>query len=60
MDAYCVKCKKKRAIENAEPTVLKNGRAAMTGTCSVCGTKVVKFGGGSSSGGKLGEYCKPA
>lgn len=59
MDAYCVKCKKKQSIENAEPTVLKNGRLAMQGTCSECGTKVVKFGAGSS-GGKLGDYCKPA
>ena len=59
MEAYCVKCRKKRTIDSAEPVVLKNGRLAMKGTCSVCGSKVVKFSGGSS-GGKLGEYCKPA
>jgi hypothetical protein len=59
MEAYCVKCKKKQTIDNPEPVVLKNGRMAMQGTCSVCATKVTKFGAGSS-GGKMGGYCKPA
>ena len=43
MDAYCVKCKAKREIKNAEQVVLKNGRSATKGTCPVCGTKVFTF-----------------
>jgi hypothetical protein len=58
MEAYCVKCKKKQSIDNAEPVVLKNGRAAMQGTCSVCGTKVTRFGA-ETTGTPLGTYCKP-
>jgi hypothetical protein len=43
MQAYCVKCKEKRDIKNPEEVVLKNGRPATKGTCSVCGTKVFTF-----------------
>lgn len=44
MEAYCVKCKVKRDIENAEPTFTKTGVAATTGTCGVCGTKLFRMG----------------
>ena len=43
MEAYCMKCRKKREIVNAEQIVMKNGRAATKGECSVCGTKVFKI-----------------
>jgi hypothetical protein len=43
MQAYCVKCKTKREIQNAEKVVMKNGRNAMRGTCPVCGTKLYTF-----------------
>jgi len=43
VEAYCVKCKAKREIKNAEKVVLKNGRSATKGTCPVCGTKVFTF-----------------
>ena len=43
MEAYCVKCKAKRPIRDAQEVVLKNGRPALKGTCTVCGTKVMKF-----------------
>ena len=43
MDADCFKCKTKREIRNAVQTKLKNGRQAMQGTCSVCGTKVFRM-----------------
>lgn len=42
-EVYCVKCKKKQMAKNLTHTVLKNGRDAMKGECSVCGTKVMKF-----------------
>jgi len=42
---YCVKCKKKVSVD-ATPVTLKNGRRAVTGKCSTCGTKVFKMVGG--------------
>jgi hypothetical protein len=44
MEAYCVKCKAKREIKDPVETTMKNGKPAVTGTCSVCGTKVFKIG----------------
>ena len=41
--AYCVKCKDKRDVSEPEQVVLKNGRTAIRGVCSVCGTKIFKF-----------------
>jgi hypothetical protein len=43
-EAYCVKCRTKRKIENPEETTMKNGRAAIKGTCSVCLCKVFRIG----------------
>lgn len=38
---------------NGEKAVtMKNGRNALTGTCSVCGTKMFKIGGGSGGAAK--------
>lgn len=44
MEAYCVKCKAKREIKDAQPVTMKNGKPATSGSCSVCGTKVFKIG----------------
>jgi RNase P subunit RPR2 len=41
---YCVKCKKSREIKNPKQVKLKNGRPAVSGTCSTCGTKMFKIG----------------
>lgn len=41
--AYCVKCKRKVAIGEAEEVTTKNGRKALKGRCSVCGTTVMRF-----------------
>jgi hypothetical protein len=46
---YCVKCKAKREMKGERQITMKNGRPATTGTCTVCGTKMFKIGGG---GGK--------
>jgi predicted RNA-binding Zn-ribbon protein involved in translation (DUF1610 family) len=43
MEAYCVKCRKKREISNPKDVVLKNKRPAVKGTCPVCGTKIMRF-----------------
>jgi RNase P subunit RPR2 len=44
MQAYCFKCRAKREIKNPQNVTLKNGRPAVRGTCSVCGTKVFRIG----------------
>lgn len=35
---YCVKCKAKRDMKDAQEVTMKNGRKAVKGVCSVCGT----------------------
>ncbi len=42
--AYCFKCRTKRDIKSASNVTLKNGRAAIRGSCPVCGTKVFRIG----------------
>lgn len=41
--AYCVKCKQKREMKDAEQVTMKNGRPAMRGKCTVCGTGMYKI-----------------
>ena len=43
MEAYCVKCKSKREMENAAKVTMKNGRAAMKGKCPKCGTGMFRI-----------------
>ncbi len=45
VQAYCVKCKAKVDVKDAEKITMKNGRPATKGTCPNCGTKVFKIGG---------------
>lgn len=40
---YCVKCKAKQEMANAQEVTMKNGRRAMKGTCPVCGTGMYKI-----------------
>mgnify|MGYP000911025742 CR=1 FL=1 len=42
-EAYCVKCKAKREMNNAQEVKMKNGRRAMKGVCPVCGTGMYKI-----------------
>ena len=42
--AYCVKCKTKREIKEPIETVMKNGRSAVKGKCSVCSCNVFRIG----------------
>lgn len=39
-----MKCKGKTEANDVASVVLKNGRDAQQGVCSVCGTKVVRMG----------------
>ncbi len=41
--AYCVKCKTKKEMQNTEQTTMKNGRKAVKGTCPTCGTGMYKI-----------------
>ncbi len=40
---YCVKCKKKSTMADAKNVTMKNGRSAMKGKCSKCGTGMYKI-----------------
>jgi len=40
---YCVKCKAQRKMVKAQKVTMKNGRPAMKGVCSVCGTGMYKI-----------------
>ena len=44
MQAYCLKCRSKREMQNAKGVTLKNGRPATQGTCPTCGTKMYRIG----------------
>ena len=45
MEGYCLKCREKREMRDPKEVTLKNERAAMQGTCAVCGTKITVMGG---------------
>ena len=42
-EAYCVKCKAKREVNNGSEVTMKNGRRALKGTCPECGTGMFKI-----------------
>jgi pimeloyl-ACP methyl ester carboxylesterase len=44
VEAYCVKCKTKREMQDIQQVTMKNGRPALQGTCLVCGTKLHRIG----------------
>ncbi|MGV8025074.1 MAG: type I DNA topoisomerase [Anaerolineaceae bacterium] len=44
MEAYCVKCKEKREIQNPTAGFNKRGTPITTGQCGICGTKMVRIG----------------
>src|SRR5512142_224679 len=44
MEAYCVKCKTKREIQNPQPLFNSRGSPYTKGTCPVCGTNIMRLG----------------
>jgi len=42
-DGYCVKCKMKREMKDSQEVTMKNGRKAVKGKCSKCGTGMYKI-----------------
>ena len=57
MAGYCMKCRGKRELKDAQPVTLKNGRAATRGTCAVCGTTITAMGG--AKGARQEGYRSP-
>ena len=47
MEAYCMKCKGKREMKDAQAVKMANGRAAMKGKCPNCGTGLYRILGKS-------------
>lgn len=44
MEAYCVKCKTKREMQNVQALFSANRAAYSQGVCTVCGTKLTRWG----------------
>lgn len=44
MEAYCVKCKTKREMQNPVPEFTKTGTPGTRGVCPVCGTALFRMG----------------
>lgn len=40
---YCVKCKSKKEMKDTAKVTMKNGRQAMKGKCTSCGTGMYKI-----------------
>jgi Zn finger protein HypA/HybF involved in hydrogenase expression len=45
VEAYCVKCKAKKEMKDAQEVTMKNGRKAMKGKCPTCGTGMYRIMG---------------
>lgn len=43
MEGYCVKCRAKSEMTSTEEVTMKNGKKAMKGKCSKCGTGMFKI-----------------
>ncbi len=44
LEAYCVKCKTKRPLQDAQPVFTAGGKPATQGICATCGTKLTRLG----------------
>ena len=44
MEAYCMKCKEKREMQNPKAIFTANGVPATEGVCPVCGTRMFRMG----------------
>lgn len=43
MQAYCLKCKSQKEMKDPKDKTTKNGRHMVSGTCTICATKMNKF-----------------
>ncbi len=60
LEAYCVKCKAKREIQNPKPVFTAKGVPATTGTCPVCGTTLFRMGKTEAHAGMTPASGSPA
>jgi Zn finger protein HypA/HybF involved in hydrogenase expression len=44
IQAYCIKCRKKREIKNPKAVTMKNKKHATQGVCPVCESKIFRIG----------------
>jgi len=44
MQAYCLKCRTQREMQNPQQVTMKNGKPATKGTCPVCSTQMYRIG----------------
>lgn len=44
-------------MKNEKQVTMKNGRRAVSGTCSVCGTKMFRIGGGGTSSSRTASVA---
>jgi DNA topoisomerase-1 len=51
VEAYCVKCKVKREIQDPQPVFTDNGTPATRGKCPVCGTTMFRMGASEAHAG---------
>ncbi|MBU0548826.1 MAG: hypothetical protein KJ838_00665 [Candidatus Omnitrophica bacterium] len=40
---YCVKCKSSKEMKNEQKVTMKNGREALKGQCTSCGTSMFRI-----------------
>ena len=59
MDAYCVKCKEKREMQEPQAVFTSTGTPATKGVCSVCGTKLFRMGRTDAHEGMTPPEVKP-
>lgn len=43
MQAYCMKCRARRAMEDAKAMIMKKDMPATHGMCPVCGTRMFRM-----------------
>lgn len=49
IEAYCLKCRERREVKEAEQVTLKNGRPATRGKCALCAGTVFRIGSMASA-----------
>ncbi len=54
-EGYCNKCKLKKEIVDAVEVLMKNGRKAIKGKCSTCGSVIFKITGGKTNQMKVDD-----
>ena len=53
MEAYCVKCKAKRVMQDPQPVFTDNGTPATRGKCPECGTTMFRMGATEAHAGMV-------